>query len=87
MRTALGTACVVMGRADSLLRAHYLSEDASLKAGRLRQLIRSSVSEELRSRLVLADEVWPCIGGCERGMAYVPVMLRVGRRPSLYSLQ
>ena len=80
------TACIVMGRADSLLRAHYLERDASLKAGRLRQLVRSSVSAELRSRLVLTDEAWPCVGGCQRGMAHVPVMVRVGRRPSLYSL-
>ena len=80
------TACVVMGRAESLLRAHYLSEDASLKEGRLRQLVRSSVTEELRSLLVLTDAVWPCIGGCERGSAYIPIMVRVNRRPSLYSL-
>ena len=55
------TACVIMGRAESLLRAHYLSEDASLGEGRMRQLIRSCVTEELRSRLVLTDDVWPCM--------------------------
>ena len=51
--SAVRTACVVMGRAESLLRAHYLSEDAFLGEGRLRRLVRSSVTEELRSRLVL----------------------------------
>ena len=86
VESSVRTACIVMGRADSLLRAHYLERDASLRAGRLRQLVRSSISAELRSRLVLTDEAWPCVGGCERGMAYVPVMVRVGRRPSLYSL-
>ena len=80
------TACIVMGRADSLLRAHYLEMDASLQAGRLRQLVRKSISDDLRSRLVLTGDVWPCVGGCERGMAHVPVMVRVGRRPSLYAL-
>ena len=80
------TACVVMGRAESLLLAHYLSEDASLREGRMRQLIRSCVTEELRSRLVLTDDVWPCMslqvtspptgGCCVRGQR--PYGVRIG---------
>ena len=38
------TACVVMGRAVSLLRAHYVASDAKVKEGRLRRLVRSTIT-------------------------------------------
>ena len=65
---------------------HYLASDANVREGRLRRLVRSSISGDLQSRLVRKDSVWPCVGGCERGIAYIPAMVRVTRKPSLYSL-